>query len=60
MKIIVEAHPKKIHPVPSDVDEWTKHMKFAINLYGAYFASFYEPYEQYVGGGADVVAAPWP
>ena len=32
MKIIVEAHPKKIHPVPSDVDEWTKHMKFAISV----------------------------
>ena len=57
---IVHGHPARLHPVPNTLDEWAKHVKLAVNGYGAYFASFFEPYEQYVGGGADVVHAVWP
>ena len=32
----------------------------AILTYGAYFGAFYEPFKQYVGGGADVVWAARP
>jgi hypothetical protein len=60
MAIIVHGHPGQTHPVPSDLDEWAKHVRLAVNGYGAYFASFFEPYEQYVGGGADIVYARWP
>jgi hypothetical protein len=48
------------HPFPNSLDEWGKHVKMAILTYGAYFEAFYEPFEQYVGGGADVVWAEWP
>jgi hypothetical protein len=60
MKAIVETHPLKLHPFPQDLREWSKHVRFAVLAYGAYFAAFYEPFEQYVGGGADVVSVPWP
>jgi hypothetical protein len=36
------------------------HLTMAILAYGAYFAAFHEPFQQYVGGGADVVWAQWP
>lgn len=48
------------HPFPSSLEEWAKHVKMAVLTYGAYFQAFYEPFEQYVGGGADVVWAKWP
>ena len=57
---IVHGHPLKIHPVPKDLGEWRKHMRMSVLAYGAYFEAFYPPFEQYVGGGADVVAVPWP
>lgn len=60
MQLIVQGHPLNIHPVPSTLDEWSKHLRMAVLGYGAYFAAFYAPYEQYVGGGADVVVVPWP
>jgi hypothetical protein len=60
MAIIVHEHPGQTHPVPGDLDEWAKHVRLAVNGYGAYFVSFFEPYEQYVGGGADIVYARWP
>ncbi len=60
MYAIVHTHPSKPHPAPTTLDEWSKHVAFAVNGYGAYFASFYAPFEQYVGGGADVVWAAWP
>jgi len=63
MDLIVRAHPLRVHPAPEevgDVSEWEKHLRFQINLYGAYFTSFFEPGERKVGGGADVVSAPWP
>lgn len=60
MHSIVNTHPAKPHPFPSSLEEWSKHVKMAVLGYGAYFEAFYEPYKQYVGGGADVVWAKWP
>jgi hypothetical protein len=57
---IVHTHPGKPHEVPTTLEEWAKHVALAIKGYGAYFASFYPPFAQYVGGGADVVWARWP
>jgi hypothetical protein len=60
MRAIVHGHPNQPHGVPTTLDEWAKHVAFSIHGYGAYFAAFHPPYEQLVGGGADVVTAPWP
>jgi hypothetical protein len=60
MRAVVETHPGKPHPFPTTLPEWSKHLKMAILAYGAYFAAFHEPFQQYVGGGADVVWAAWP
>jgi hypothetical protein len=60
MVTLIYAHPTQAHPVPLDLDEWTKHVRFAVETYGTYFESFYAPFEQYVGGGSDVVWAKWP
>jgi len=60
MSVIVHTHPAQRHPVPTTLEEWAKHVALAIHGYGAYFAAFYPPFEQYVGGGADVVWAEWP
>jgi hypothetical protein len=57
---ILVTHPSKPHPVPTTLQEWSKHVALAIHGYGAYFAAFYPPFQQYVGGGADVVSASWP
>jgi hypothetical protein len=46
--------------VPITLDDLAKHVAFEINGFGAYFASFYPPFEQFVGGDADVVTAAWP
>jgi len=60
MQAIVRTHPLRLHPFPTSLDEWSKHLRMAVLGYSAYFGAFYAPYEQYVGGGADVVAVPWP
>jgi hypothetical protein len=60
MQTIVKAHPLQLHPFPTSLDEWSKHLRMAVLGYSAYFGSFYAPYEQYVGGGVDVVTARWP
>jgi hypothetical protein len=57
---LIQHHPGGLHSVPTTLDDWSRHIKFEINTYGAYIASFYEPFEQYVGGGADVGTASWP
>jgi len=46
MAIIVHEHPGQTHPVPGDLDEWAKHVRLAVNGYGAYFVSFFEPYRR--------------
>jgi len=66
MRAIVQTHPDQRHPFPDSLffldslREWSKHLKMAILTYGAYFGAFYEPFQQYVGGGADVVWAARP
>ena len=60
MRAIVQSHPAQPHRFPDSLQEWSKHLRMAILSYGAYFGAFYEPFEQYVGGGADVVWAAWP
>jgi hypothetical protein len=60
MQTLVTAHPLQIHPFPTTLSEWAKHLRMSVLGYGAYFGAFYAPYEQYVGGGADVVSVPWP
>lgn len=60
MRAIVETHPGKPHEFPASLRDWSQHLRMAILTYGAYFAAFYPPFEQYVGGGADVVCAQWP
>jgi hypothetical protein len=57
---IVAKHPQQPIRVPASLDEWAKHVAFSIHAYAAYFAAFYPAYEQYVGGGADVVSSAWP
>jgi hypothetical protein len=60
VRAIILTHPGQPHPIPTTLDEWRKHVALAIHGYGAYFAAFYPPFEQYVGGGADVVSVAWP
>jgi hypothetical protein len=60
MFAITRMHPSQPHPVPSTLEEWEKHVKLAVLGYGAYFGAFYLPFEQYVGGGADVLSVRWP
>lgn len=60
MRSIVETHLKQLHPFPTTLEEWAKHSKMAVLVYGAYFEAFYPAYQQLVGGGADVVWAAWP
>lgn len=60
MRAVVETHPLKPHPRPASLEDWEKHLRMAIGTYGAYFEAFYLPFEQYVGGGSDVVWVPWP
>jgi hypothetical protein len=60
MRAIVESHPGKPHRFPDSLRVWSQHLTMAILAYGAYFTAFHEPFQQYVGGGADVVWAEWP
>jgi hypothetical protein len=53
-------HAWRLHRKPTTIEEWARHVRMSVLVYGAYFGAFYEPYEQYVGGGADVVWAEWP
>jgi hypothetical protein len=52
MQALVGGHPLRLHPFPTTLDEWSKHLRMAVLGYSAYFGAFYAPYEQYVGGGA--------
>jgi hypothetical protein len=60
MQMIVQGHPLGLHPFPSTLEEWAKHVRMSVLGYSAYFGAFYAAYEQYVGGGADEVHVPWP
>jgi hypothetical protein len=60
MQTLIQQHPARRHLPPTTLDDWSQHLAFAVHGYGAYFASFYPPFDQRVGGGADVVWAEWP
>jgi hypothetical protein len=57
MQFLVHAGEQ---PAPATLDDLVQYVKFQIHGYEAYFASFYPPFQQYVGGGEDVVTAAWP
>jgi hypothetical protein len=42
------------------LEEWSRHTKMQVLIYGAYYEAFHPPGAQYVGGGADVLTVPWP
>jgi hypothetical protein len=58
MMVIIHEHPLKPHPAPTTLPEWRKHVAFNIHAYGAYFAAFYPPFEQYVGCRLGSLARP--
>jgi hypothetical protein len=62
MATIIAAHKHawRLHRPPATLQEWARHLRMSVLVYGAYFDAFYRPYEQYVGGGADVVWSEWP
>jgi hypothetical protein len=45
---------------PQTLEDWERHAKMWVLIYGAYFEAFGEAGERYVGGGADVLSIPWP
>jgi len=49
----------KLHP-PQTLEEWERHARMWVLLFGAYFEAFGEPGKKYVGNGADVLSIPWP
>ncbi len=57
-KLLCEQHPD--HDIPNTIDDWAKHVRMQILMYGAYFEAFHPPTEQFVGGGADALWLPWP
>lgn len=57
-KLLCEQHPD--HRIPNSLDEWSKHVKMQILMYGAYYEAFRPIGQRYVGGGADIEYLPWP
>jgi hypothetical protein len=49
----------KLSP-PQTLQDWERHAKMWVLMYGSYFEAFSSPNERYVGGGADVLSIPWP
>lgn len=60
MDFIRANHAYSRIPEPTTLQHWEAQVRFSILTYGAFFSAFYEPYEQFVGGGADTVSIPWP
>ncbi|MFO0357405.1 MAG: hypothetical protein ACK50A_10635 [Sphingobacteriaceae bacterium] len=56
-KSLIQNHPK--HKLPTTLEEWVKHSKMQILMYGSYFESFHPPDKLYVGGGADILSLEW-
>jgi hypothetical protein len=57
-KLLCEQHPD--HDIPKTLDEWAKHIRMQVLMYGAYFEAFHPEGERYVGGGVDIEYLPWP
>lgn len=56
-KNLILNHPR--HKLPTSIQEWEKHAKMQILMYGSYFESFHPENELYVGGGADILSIEW-
>ena len=56
-KLLHEAG-RLIHP--QTLEDWEKHARMWVLMFGAYFEAFGQPGERYVGGGADALSIPWP
>lgn len=57
-KLLCEQHPD--HNIPASLDDWSKHVKMKILMYGAYYEAFSPVGKRSVGGGADVESLDWP
>jgi hypothetical protein len=57
-RLLCEHHPQ--HDIPKTLEEWTRHTRMQVLMYGAYFEAFRPEPERFVGGGADIVTLPWP
>lgn len=57
-KLLCESHPD--HDIPTNLTEWSKHVKMQILMYGSYFEAFHSEGKRFVGGGADIIFIPWP
>ena len=57
-KLLCEQHPD--HKIPNSLEEWSKHVKMQVLMYGAYYEAFRPVEQRYVGGGADIEYLPWP
>jgi hypothetical protein len=57
-KLLCEQHPD--HDIPTTLEEWVKHVRMQVLMYGAYYEAFHPKGRRYVGGGADVEFIPWP
>ena len=57
-KALCQCHPR--HEIPRTLEEWSKHARMKILMYGAYHEAFFPSDKQYVGGGSDVEFLPWP
>jgi len=57
-KLLCENHPD--HDIPRTLDEWEKHVRMQVLMYGAYYEAFHKEGQRYVGGGVDIVSIPWP
>lgn len=56
-KLLCEQHPD--HQIPTTLDDWAKHVRLQILMYGAYYEAFYPVGQRYVGGGVDIELLPW-
>lgn len=57
-RLLCQRHPD--HGIPTTLEEWSKHVRMQVLMYGAYYEAFNSMDEQYVGGGADVISLSWP
>lgn len=57
-KLLCEQYPD--HNVPNSLDDWAKHVKLQILMYGAYYEAFHPVGQRYVGGGAAIEHLCWP
>ena len=57
-KLLCEKHPT--HDIPRTLEEWSKHVRMQVLMYGAYYDAFFDEGQKSVGGGVDIISLPWP